>query len=328
MRIVFDIGGTSLRYAKYVDGVVVASAKEPTPNYLQGHTPEEINRLLLECITRAIGNDRASITEVGICYAGPVSGDGRILGSSTIHGIKLAHPYDLKAAVQEQTGIAGVWVINDLSAAAYRYLDDYRSFELITVSTSVGNKIVIDGQLQLGKDGLEGELGHLPAHLPAPFAGALSLECSCGSGSGVNHIGTLSSGRGIAEVAEQLKNGALTNEYLTSSLAGKESITAEDISAASAAGDSFAQTILDICTYPLAYAICLTLTSLYLDKVILMGGVVLNSPPYFEALMRNIRKIGVYNYTTEHLEEKIIKGIADDDSGLIGMNRYLESTKT
>ncbi|MCL2751102.1 MAG: ROK family protein, partial [Coriobacteriia bacterium] len=303
MRIVFDIGGTSFRYAKYVDGEMVAGAKEPTPNYLQGHAPEEINQLLLEGIGQAIGSDLSRITEVGICYAGPVSGQGRILGSPTIHGIKLEHPFDLRAAVQSLAGIRDVWVINDLSAAAYRYIDDYRSFELITVSTSVGNKIVIDGQLQLGSDGLEGELGHQPACLPSPFEGLITVECTCGTGT--NHIGAISSGRGIAEVAQQLCSASLKESYLCSPFKGRDSFTTEEITAAAAHGDEFSQSVLDICTYPLAYALCLTLTSLYLEKVILIGGVVLNSPSYFDSLMSNIMKIGVYNYSAKHLKDKI-----------------------
>jgi len=323
MQIVFDIGGTSFRHAKYVNGEMVACAKVPTPNYLQGHTPVEINQLLLEGINQAIGSDLASITKVGICYAGPVSEQGKILGSPTIHGIKLEQPFDLKAAVQSLTGIQDVWVTNDLSAAAYRYVDDYSSFELITVSTSVGNKIVINGQLQLGSEGFEGELGHQPACLPAPFGELISVACTCGTG--VNHIGSISSGRGIAEVAQQLCSGGLETLYLASSLKGRDSFTTEEITLAAAQGDEFSQRVLDVCTYPLAYAICLTLTSLYLEKVILIGGVVLNSASYFDSLMKNILEIGVYNYTAEHLREKIILGFNDDDSGLIGMHCFLEN---
>ncbi|MCL2808094.1 MAG: ROK family protein [Coriobacteriia bacterium] len=323
MRIVFDIGGTSLRYVKYVDGAVVAQAKEPTPSYKQGHTSEEVNQQLLDAIARAIGASPGSIDEIGICYAGPVSASGHIVGSPTIHGTKLAQPYDLQSAVQTLTGISRVRVVNDLSAAAYRYIDDYDSFELVTVSTSVGNKIVIDKQLQLGSQGLEGELGHVPAFLPSPFSEDISLACSCGFGN--NHIGAVSSGSGIADVAALLKSKALKESFACSPLAGSKSLSAEEIAAASAKGDAFACSVIDVCTYPLAYAICLTLSSLYLEKIVLMGGVIANCPYYYDSLMQNILDIGVYNYSQEHLTQKVIKGALDDDSGLIGMNCYLDS---
>jgi len=337
MRIVFDIGGTSFRYAKYEDGLLVASAKGETPNYLQGYTPDEISRLLLERIAEAIGTDAGKVTEVGICYAGPVSGEGRILASPTIHGVPLERPFDLKADVQKLIGTPDVWVINDLSAAAFRYIEDFSAFELVSISTSVGSKIVVEGQLQLGPEGFEGELGHALACLPTPYADELSIECSCGCG--VNHIGAISSGRGIAEVASLLAAGSLKESFALSPLRESftpqaledaesfkviRSLTTESITAACEQGDVFSRQVIDICTYPLAHALCLTLTSLYLEKVVLMGGVVLNSPYYVESLVNNVLNIGVYNYTEEHLRQKIIKGIFDDDNGLVGMNKYLD----
>jgi len=362
---VFDIGGTHFRHAKYVDGTIVASGKELTPSYLRGFTPPEINSLLLELIVKALGSDKDKVTEIGICYAGPVSSKGSILGSPTIHGMRLEAPFELKAAVQSHTGIERVWVMNDLSAAVYRYIDLYSSFELITVSTGVGNKIVINKQLQISADGFEGELGHVPAYLPSSLPPAylpsslppvylpsslppnhlpaptplltsvpvqadglalpgqeVSIACPCGHGT--NHIGAISSGSGMVEVARQLSRGRLQVLYGTSALRTLENLTAESITLACEQGDEFSQHVIDFCTYPLAYAICLTLSSLYLERVILMGGVVLNSPCYFESLLNNILKIGVYNYTDERLLRTVIKGIPDDDSGLIGMYRFLQ----
>ena len=323
MRMVFDIGGSSFRYALFDGNKMVARAKMATPNYLQGLTSQEINDRLLDLIDKALGPDRDMITDIGICYAGPVSGSGSILGSPTIHGEKLERPFDLKSAVAGRTGIGSVRVTNDLSAAAYRYLDDYRSYELITISTSIGNKIVIEGKLQLGSEGLEGEIGHISALLPPPYTEEVSIACSCGCG--LNHLGALSSGRGIAEVATQLKSGSLRQSYETSPLKSCQNPSPEAISKAAEQGDHFSQTVIDLCTYPLAYAICLTLTSLYLEKVILIGGVILNSPGYFDSLLKNILGIGVYNYGPESLRQKITKGTPDDDSGLIGMNRLLQT---
>jgi|GEM_PF-1723084 len=340
MRIVYDIGGTSFRFAKFVDDTLIEQGKMQTPTYVQGLSEEGINHALLEQIASAVGNDQSEINEIGICYAGPVSEDGAILGSPTIHGKKLETPFNLKEAIQSLTGIRTVHVINDLSAAAFRYLDDYRSFEIITVSTGIGNKIVINGNLQIGSEGFEGELGHLPACIPAPFNQEVNLDCPCGFGK--NHLGEISSGRGIVNVAEQLKEGSLRKAYelsllnnfheqpslksaLKTSSQPKNSVfTAKAITSACEQDDQFAQQVIDVCTYPLAYAICLTLTSLYLEKIILTGSVVLNSSAYYESLMKNILKIGVYNYTNDHLAQKIVKGFPDDDSGLIGMNKFLQ----
>lgn len=323
MNIVFDIGGTSFRYSKYANGVPVESGKQRTATFNDGYTPDEVSRLLLDGINQAVGDDRDKIEAVGISYAGPVSAEGRVLASPTIHGKGLQAPFDLRTAVQELLGSPSVWVLNDLAAAAYRYIDDYRCFELITVSTGIGNKVMIDGQLQIGSAGLEGELGHLAANLPNPFAEEIKVDCSCGSG--LNHIDTISSGRGLVEVARQLRLGSLSQIYAGSSLRTSEPLTPALITAACSEGDAFALKLMEICSYPLAYAICLTLTSLYLDKVVLIGGVIANSLPYFDALMGNILQIGVYKYSSEHLKAKITRGICDDSGGLIGMQRYLES---
>jgi predicted NBD/HSP70 family sugar kinase len=82
-------------------------------------------------------------------------------------------------------------VINDVTAAGYRYIRDSEDeFCIVTLSTGVGNKVFLRGRPLTGVAGTGGEIGHLQVDSSNEAA-----RCDCG---GKGHLGAIASGRGTA----------------------------------------------------------------------------------------------------------------------------------
>jgi len=318
MIAIFDIGGTNFRAAIYQNKKIIKIEKIPTPNYLKGFSINAINNHILDLIFVFIKKNEG-VNCIGVCFAGPVSKNGVIWGSSVIYGKKILKNFNLRNEIIKKTKIDNVYVVNDLFAASWRYINQYNKFLLVTVSSGIGNKIVINKEVQIGDDGFEGELGHIRA------IGCEEINIKCDCGWGINHIGSISSGRGIENIANKYKNTVFNKSYLESSLQNNKYITIYDIAKAADMSDVFANEIIDYCTKPLAYTFCSLLASLYLDKIILMGGFVQNCNSYIKYLVKNMIDFGIYNFNSDMIKEKIIIGYNDDEHGLYGLISYLDS---
>ena len=193
----FDIGGTNMRAA-----VVSATGKDwrlldqirrPTPNYLLVNGIPTIQRLedLLVFITNytnhAIGHFGAQ--SVVIAIPGPVDKNGAVLALPTMWGPDSQEmcPLDLVGMLKVRLPEMMINVMNDVSAAGYRFVTDGGDFAIFTLGSGVGLKVFIDGKPQVGPYGRGGELTHMVFNpsLEAPL-------CDCG---GRGHLGALVSGR-------------------------------------------------------------------------------------------------------------------------------------
>lgn len=171
--IVLDIGATYVRV-----GIM-----GPHDLLLPGHTrisspsrksfPHDklgmLQERLLEKIVCEIKTIRAShsdllLEEVGISFGAVVTRGGVIKDASVIWGDS-ASGLDLKKSLAERLPGLRLTILNDISAAAWRYQDEGR-FCLVTVSSGLSNKVfnpdlrVID-QLDLDAGGVGGEMGHV-----------------------------------------------------------------------------------------------------------------------------------------------------------------------
>ena len=318
MIALFDIGGTNFRSAIYHNQILSNIEKTLTPNYTMGLSETEINNHILDKIySFVIKNDK--IYCIGVCFAGPISKSGIVWGSGVIYGNILKNKYNLKDLIIKKTNIKIVYVVNDLYAAALRYKNYYKNYLILTVSSGIGNKIVINRNVQIGDDGLEGEIGHIRAI----DCDNININCDCGCGT--NHIGSISSGRGIENIANKYKYSLFKNQYEKSILIKKQFISICDIAIAADNNDLFSIEIINYCTRPLAYVLCTILSSLYLEKIILMGGFAQNCNSYIKILKNNMLDFGVYNYNSEMILEKIVIGHNDDDHGLLGLIEYIKS---
>ncbi len=84
-------------------------------------------------------------------------------------------------------------LMNDVTAAGYRFVSENRDFALFTLGSAIGLKVFIDGVPCVGPHGYGGELTHMvfDANPDAP-------RCDCG---GQGHLGALASGRAWQRVS-------------------------------------------------------------------------------------------------------------------------------
>lgn len=320
---VCDIGGTNLRIALYEDGEIREVTKLKTPNFFQ-YTEEEIKELIIDIIEkefiRRINAD-SDIERLAVCFPGPVNNEGEALGSSVIFGSTIKERFPLKRELQRRFPGVHIEVMNDITAAAHRYIGD-GNFCLITVSSGIGNKIVIGDKVIIDNNGRTGEIGHYSID-----GYDVEIECTCGTGK--NHVGMISSGRGVELIAQLFasKEERFYQLY-QDSIISKECdnsrlITAEMVAKAADMGDSFATSIVDYCTQPLAAEIALLAIALDIPSFIIIGGFALNCQYYIKALIANVKKKGIYNFTDSEIEKMIKYGENDDNHGLIGAGIYV-----
>lgn len=171
--IVLDVGATYVRFGIMgPHGLLLPqSTRIPSPSR-QSYPHDKLGMLqerLLERIVCEINNLRASHgdlsqEEVGISFGAVVTRGGVIKDASVIWGDS-ASGFDLKNALVERLPGVRLTILNDISAAAWRYKDEGR-FCLVTVSSGLSNKVfnpdlrVLD-QLDLDAGGVGGEMGHV-----------------------------------------------------------------------------------------------------------------------------------------------------------------------
>ena len=317
---VCDIGGTNFRMAVFENGLLYDIKKIKTPNFYC-YNEKEIKRLIVDALTEGFEEKKKVYTDINcfsVCFPGPVTREGEVLGSSVIFGTTLKERFFLKKELEEKLPDITVSVMNDLTAAAYRYMGN-GNFCLITVSSGIGNKVCIDDRVIIDPEGRTGEIGHYSAD-----GIDLGIECTCGTGK--DHVGMIASGRGVELIARRL-GGEKESEasmlfhksaLYTSCQGDSQRITAEMLAQSADEGDDFSRYVIDFCTKPLTSEICLLAIAMHIPKFIIIGGFALHCEYYMEALVRNIKKKGIYNFTDAEIENMIVYGAHDDDHGLIG----------
>ena len=76
-------------------------------------------------------------------------------------GGAIGAPVPLHGELRELWPEASIVLMNDVTAAGYRYLrDPDENLCVITVSSGIGHKVFIDGKPALGPSGRGGEIGH------------------------------------------------------------------------------------------------------------------------------------------------------------------------
>jgi glucokinase len=326
--IVLDVGGTTLRVGRYdpASGALSAVRRVPVEGMARhpGESVPVLQKRIVDQIVHEVSRYRAATAgpvadAIGVAFAGPVADGGVVVAAPTIWGGP-GDPLPLTRLLEQRLGLPVV-VVNDLTAAAWRYVDRWPDpFCLITVSSGIGNKVFHAGRVMIDADGFGGEIGHWTCD-PSPDA----PRCECG---GRGHLGGIASGRGTVATALRLREQA-PDLFATSVLARGADEAPPDIDAASlaraaAAGDRFATAALRVGLSHLAAAMSLLFTAVGLRRFIVMGGFALGvGSRYTELLAEELVRRGCFGLPAERIRHLVTLADTDDDHGLIGIGTLL-----
>ena len=151
--------------------------------------PEDLPGYTADWLANTLGPllRKWNVDRLGYAMAGPVTENGVQVKAPQIWGPSVTGvPYRLM--LEDALGLPGrVLHGNDMWAAASDIIArgasrkpplDVENFVVITVSSGIGSKVVVDGKVQLGVEGLAGEIGHMPILWPADLIPG--RRCGCG----------------------------------------------------------------------------------------------------------------------------------------------------
>ena len=258
MKCIFgiDVGGTSIKFGKFINGELVLSFDARTiidPN----DAVNSIINIITKAIDVNIGKDDELIG-IGIAVPGPVN-NGVVLGAENIYWGEV----EIEKILREHYPNCEIVAINDANAATlgewyYGSGNKKSNLVMVTLGTGIGGGIIINNKLYVGSLGAAGEIGHIRIF---PFKGR---PCSCGLSGCLEQY---ASATGIRRTAYGLRKGKDTvlNE--------KGRIGVRDIVDGAVAGDEVAISVIDKTAYYLAIGLAIIANTLNPDLILIGGGV-------------------------------------------------------
>lgn len=148
--LIFDVGGTFIKYAIVENGSIIYKNKISTPD------GSLIASRLIE-VANEISN-QYQVTEIGISSAGQIdSKRGKVIfAGPTIPNYTGA---ELKQVIESATKLP-VTVLNDVEACIYNYADT-ADLLYISLGTGIGGAYKTDGRVLRGENGIALEIGHI-----------------------------------------------------------------------------------------------------------------------------------------------------------------------
>lgn len=236
------IGGTKIAVARIAVGEILERHQVATPRTGHGHD-------LADAVAAIVRKISARPARLGVATTGIVA-EGCLIALYP-GTLPVETNYPVVASLRRRLGVAPL-AINDAQAAAFHESRHAREtakrLAFITVSTSIGAGVVLDGKLQVGGHGLAGHAGHMTVD----WSGTL---CGCGRRGCVE---TLASGTAIARRASEIT--------------GKD-MSAPAVFAAAHQGDAQCVRVIEEAVQALAAMIADLVASLDLDVIRLGGGV-------------------------------------------------------
>ena len=297
--IAVDIGGTQIRVAAFRRGSIEPIEVRRTPTHSSAGTPFE--RLCAEI--QGLWPKTEPVETIVVATPGPLDPQSGIVFSAP--NIAGWENFPLRDELQKRFGVP-TQIGNDANLAALGewHLGAGRGHHhllYITISTGIGGGVISDDHVLQGVRGLATEVGHVTVLPDGPL-------CGCGQR---GHLEAFASGPAIARyVQDQLAAGA------TSSLSGRQSLSARDVSAAAAAGDALAIEALARAGHFIGRAVADLLHLFNPSIVIFGGGVSFSGAPLFDPLKESLKK---HVMDPSYLKDlQITNAVLGDDAGLLG----------
>jgi predicted NBD/HSP70 family sugar kinase len=323
LALVFDVGGTYMRAGAYslTEHRLVRTAREtlepgmqpPTANDPSGGGLFERLAALARLVLPADSPEM-----VVVAFPGPVDPGGNPLAAPTVWGRVQNTPLAVKDLLQARWPDARLLVLNDVTAAGFRYLSyPEESLCVLTVSSGIGHKVFAHGRPVVGPGGRGGEIGHLQMDFSpdAPM-------CDCGHR---GHLGALASGRAsryqVLHLAQEDPSGF--RRSLLAARCGSDPLEVknEHLVAAFHRRDAWTERVISRMAEPLGFALAAIHLTVGVERFVLIGGFALALGPRYRsqtaaAAARYGWDLGLdWNCAVE-------LGQADDNAGLIGASRF------
>ncbi|MDL2318340.1 ROK family protein [Eubacteriales bacterium OttesenSCG-928-A19] len=170
-----DIGGTAVKIGLVDGGGALLRKAEHSVDYDGYRTP--ILTSVLQAISVFLSESGARPEGIGISAAGQVDvHSGAVVG--TCGNLPGWEGTRLTDAMRDAFSLPAV-AMNDANCALLGEqwvgaAKGRRHVVMITLGTGVGGGILVDGRILNGREGLAGELGHMPLH-------AGGIQCTCGN---------------------------------------------------------------------------------------------------------------------------------------------------
>jgi threonine dehydrogenase-like Zn-dependent dehydrogenase/predicted NBD/HSP70 family sugar kinase len=363
--LVVDIGGTTTRVGVYESpGELKDVTRFPSPNAITGMSVDHIMERHLDIVARSVDTMRArcdTSSDIGVAIGATISHSGIVRNASMVW--RRPHTgFDVRAALAKRLPWARITIMNDVSAAAWRYRQLGR-FALITISTGVAVKVFDDAlpasqKLLIDNEGFGGEIGHVVV-APSIYDHKISELCSLGRGAadGEQDAGTTLERGGlpwcecgmVADLCSYTSGPAVArnatayakahpDQWAGSGLARlcnsrPDEISTYALAEAARQGDAFTNVIMRLSTQHLAIYIAQISAELGLQTVVMTGGFAhAVGTPWFDALHENLMRLprcaGWFTgWTGADVEKLIYRPEEPHDDGLLGMGVYLEECR-
>ncbi|EIK96614.1 glucose kinase [Pseudomonas sp. M47T1] len=329
--IVFDIGGTWLRSARFraaqgLDEVQVRPAIS-LANHQQANS-----RLLKDCLLDYLvdtANSRGA-SRCGVSLGASLNTRGGQRWGSN------GREPDLPGELARRAPHIRWHVVHDITSSLLHYVSQpahlsqgLRKIMLVTLNNSIACR-TLDLRthlMPLDSVGPQHEFGHWAvAPVQLDERRALDLPCECGAH---NHLAAFSSGRGLHNLHRALRHHD-HERWTRSTMAGLRAAGMaheEALALALASNDLYATNLLRLSTRPMADALrCALAMDPEIDRMVLTGGLSINlNRHYLRALERHFQDAGLYltsRFDPGYIMNRITLAAPGSADGLYGAGLY------
>ena len=292
MKCIFgvDIGGTNIKFGKFIDEKLITSFQQKThsdPNNPVDSIVDQIVNTIIDNL-----DEEDELIGVGVGVPGPVL-DGVVKGAQNIYWEEVFLKDNLKNVFERNNYFnLKIEILNDANAATlgewfYGKGDKTPNMVLVTLGTGIGGGIIINSKLLEGHTGSAGEVGHIKIF---PFEGR---PCSCGL---TGCLEQYASATGITKTAYgMIKNGDTV-------LKDKRHLNCKDVFDAALDGDKIANDIVQKSAYYLAIGLANIANTLNPNKIILGGGVSKAGDILLTNVKKYFKEFAFYSITNTEIE--------------------------